>query len=393
MADALGAAGASGVRCVGEVDVVRRNVCRLAAGIWFFTCLSLVVAAAPQGLAPGAPSSVAAFAGAVDALAAAGQFSGAVLVARGDVILYETAYGLADRARGIPNTVDTRFNLASLDKMFTGVAIMQLVERGLLSVETKVGDVLPDYPQREVASQVTVHQLLTHTSGLGDYFDSPLLPAGLSELDGLDGYFRLFANEPLLFTPGTATRYSNSGCIVLGLIVERVSGMSYYDYVRENVFLPAGMTSTGSFAQDEEFLPRAIGYTTVDYHGEETGVLSDNWALLPLRGGSAGGGYSTAGDLYRFGRALVGNVLLSAETTELTLEGKAKTINPATVFAYGFMDRVEAGHRAVGHGGGYAGAANAFSIYPESGYTIVILSNMGTGAMELIDYLAEHSFE
>jgi CubicO group peptidase (beta-lactamase class C family) len=279
----------------GEVDLARRSVLGLVMGLGSLVCVWVAAWSSPQGLAPGTPSSVEAFANEVDGLGSAGEFTGAVLVARGNTILYETAYGLADRAQGIPNMPDTRFNLASLDKMFTGVAVMQLVERGLLSVDTKVGDVLPDYPQREVASQVTVHQLLTHTSGLVDYFDSPLLPAGLSQLDGLDDYFALFANEGLLFTPGSATRYGNSGFIVLGLIIEKVSGMRYYDFVRKNVFLPAGMTSTGSFAQDESFLPRAIGYTTVDYFGEETGVLSDNWALLPMRGGSAGGGYSTVG--------------------------------------------------------------------------------------------------
>lgn len=369
--------------------MVRRSACRLTVGIWVFGCLSLVVAAAPQGLAPGAPSSVVAFAGEVDAQAAAGQFTGAVLVARGDWIVYQAAYGLADRAQGIPNTVDTRFNLASLDKMFTGVAIMQLVERGLLSVGTKVGDVLPDYPQRNTAAQVTIHQLLTHTSGLGDYFGSPLLPDGLPGLDGLDDYFALFADEPLGFAPGSATRYSNSGFIVLGLIVERITGMSYYDYVRRNVFLPAGMTSTGSFAQDEDFLPRAIGYTTID----ETDASSDNWPLLPHRGSSAGGGYSTVGDLFRFSRALLEHRLLSVATTELALAGKAATGNPEMVFAYGFMDRMEAGHRAVGHGGGFAGVANTFSMYVESGYTVVVLSGTGTGTLALIDYLTEHPLE
>jgi CubicO group peptidase (beta-lactamase class C family) len=336
---------------------------------------------------------VVAFANEVEALCAAGEFSGAVLVARGDAVLYEAAYDLADRVQGIPNTLDTRFNLASLDKMFTGVAIMQLVERGLLSVEAKVGDILPDYPQREAASQVTIHQLLTHTSGFGDYFESPLLPAGLSGLDGLGDYFALFADEALLFPPGSATSYGNSGFIVLGLVIEKITGMSYYDAVRESVFLPAGMTSTGSFAQDEDFLPRALGYTTVDYYGEETGTLSDNGSLLPLRGGSAGGGYSTVGDLYRFSRALLEHRLLEAATTELTLGGKAKTRNPDTVFAYGFMDRMEVGRRVVGHGGGFAGVVNTFSVYVESGTTVVVLSNMGTGTMTLIDYLEEHPLE
>lgn len=371
----------------------RVRILGLLVGLCVGAALSVTGWATPQGLAPEASGSVEAFADVVDALGGSGAFSGVVLVARESEIVYQAAYGLADRALGTPNTADTRFNLASLDKMFTGVAVMQLVERGLLSVETTVGEVLSDYPQPAVASRVTVHQLLTHTSGLGDYFDSPRLPADLRELDGLADYFRLFADEPLLTEPGTSTRYSNSGFIVLGLIVEKVTGMSYYDYVREHVFAPAGMTSSGAFAQDEDFLPRAIGYATVDYHGEETGVLAENWPLLPMRGGSAGGGYSTAGDLFRFGRALVANTLLSAATTELSLAGKAQTANPAMTFAYGFMDRIEAGQRVVGHGGGYAGIANSFNLYPASTYTVVILSNMGTGAMELIGYLAENTLE
>ena len=371
----------------------RSNGLGLVAGFGCVVVLSLAVWALPPGLATGGSNSVVEFAETVDALGRAGDFSGVVLVGRGNDVVYEAAYGLADRSLGTPNTVDTRFNLASLDKMFTGVAVMQLVERGLLSTDMTVGDVLSDYREHEVAAEVTIHELLTHTSGLGDYFDSPLLPAGLPQLVDLESYFRLFAEESLLFPPGTATRYSNSGFVVLGLIVERVTGMSYYDYVRQDVFLPAGMTSTGAYAQNESFLPRAIGYTTFDYYGEETGVLTDNWALLPMRGSSAGGGYSTAGDLFRFGRALVANTLVSPETVELMLAGKADTVNPATRFAYGFMDRVEAGHRAVGHGGGYVGVTNSFSIYPESGYTIVILSNAGTGAMELVNYLAEHSLD
>jgi len=313
-------------------------------------------------------------------LAASGEVCGSVLIAHEGVPIFQAAYGMADRALEIPNRVDTKFNLGSMDKMFTSVAIMQLAEQGSLSLDGKIEDYLLDYPDRAVAEAVTVRQLLGHTGGLGSYFDSPGYLEAHREIRSLDDYFVLFADEPLGFEPGSQFGYSNSGYIVLGLIIEAVSSQTYFDYVRDHIFVPSGMTDTACFELDAGTPNLAVGYTTRDEEGNETDEIRDNFESLPMRGGSAGGGYSTAPDLLAFANALMGNRLLSPESTGL-LTTKKVDLAEDVGYGYGFFDRIVNGYRAIGHSGGFPGICCMFNIFPELDYTIIILSNSDWGCV------------
>jgi hypothetical protein len=174
-----------------------------------------------------------------DKLAGEDELSGAVLVAKDGRVLFRHAYGLADRKRRIPNTIHTRFRIGSMNKMFTAVAILQLVEAGKVKLTAPLGKYLPDYPNRDVATKVTIHQLLTHTGGTGDIF-GPEFDAHREELLTLADYVWLYGKRGLEFEPGSRWAYSNYGFILLGAVIERVTGHSYYDYVHAHIYAPAG---------------------------------------------------------------------------------------------------------------------------------------------------------
>jgi CubicO group peptidase (beta-lactamase class C family) len=233
--------------------------------------------------------------------ASADRFGGAVLVAKDGEVLFSEAYGLADREREIPNTVQTRFRIGSMNKMFTAVAILQLVEAGEVELTAPLGTYLPDYPSREVAEQVTIHHLLTHTGGTGDIF-GPEFEAHREELRTLDDYVELYGERGPEFEPGSQWAYSNYGFILLGAVIEAVTGQSYYDYVHEHIYEPAGMTGTGSLPEDQAVPDRAIGY--MDPSGGTD--WRPNTDTLPFRGTSAGGGYSTVEDFALAGKGLEG---------------------------------------------------------------------------------------
>jgi CubicO group peptidase (beta-lactamase class C family) len=307
-------------------------------------------------------------------LAANDRLSGAVLIAWQGKPFLERAYGMADRDQNIRNQTDTKFNLGSMDKMFTAISILQLAEQGRLSLDDSAAVYLPDYANQEVARSVTIHQLLTHTSGMGNYFDSPLYAEIHDQIRSAADYLQLFIDTPLQFEPGERFAYSNSGYIVLGLIIEAVTGQNYYEYVRENIFEPSGMSDTAAYEVDAGTPNLAIGYTYLDENGMQTDQLSDNLFVLPMRGGPAGGGYSTAPDLNAFANALLSYKLLSPEMTDLLLEGKVE-LNEGVKYAYGFFDRTVRGQRAVGHGGGFPGICSILAIYPDLELTTVVLTN------------------
>lgn len=302
-----------------------------------------------------------------DERAARDEFSGAVLVAKDGAPVFEKAYGLADAEHKTPNRVDTKFNLGSMNKMFTAVAVVQLAEAGKLSFDDRVGKLLPDYPNRDVAEKVTVRDLLTHTSGLGSFWNAKFDERRTSVRSVAD-YLALFADDPLLFEPGSRFEYSNAGYVVLGAIVEKVTGERYDDYVREHVYAPAGMKDTAAYAIDERVPNLAVGYTT-----EGGTARHENTAFLPGRGGPAGGGYSTVEDLTRFARALVGHKLLDAMTTDLATAGKGA--DPADSYGYGFGNRTVGGKRYFGHNGGAPGIGSELMIFPDSGYTVAVMTN------------------
>ncbi|MGK2936040.1 MAG: serine hydrolase domain-containing protein [Gemmatimonadaceae bacterium] len=241
---------------------------------------------------------------ALDSLARTGQFSGVVALAKNGAPVFERAYGMANRATSKPNTVETVFNIGSINKIFTATAIRQLAAAGKVDLDGTVDLYLPGYPNRDVASHVTVRQLLAHRGGVaGDIFAAPPGDTRASLRHNRD-FLPLFANEPLAFEPGSRQEYSNAGYVLLGLIVERVSGEDYYEYVRKHITEPAGMSRTMHMASDSLPSGVAIGYTTRTADGAPGAALRPNSDMLPGRGSSAGGGYSTTHDLLRFLSAL-----------------------------------------------------------------------------------------
>jgi len=209
---------------------------------------------------------------------------------------------------------------------------------------------------------------VTMTSGLGDFFGERYDATPKTKLRTLADFLALFVNEPLLFEPGTSRRYSNAGYIVLGLIIEKASGQAYHDYVRQHVFLPAGMNDTDAYPQDSIVANRAVGYTREGEDGKtQPGPKRINVYALPARSSSAGGGYSTAPDLLAFDAAMRADKLLSPAWTDWFYSDKEKA--PVT----GAAARKHSG--AGGFAGGTAGVNAVVETDLDTGYSIVVLSN------------------
>jgi CubicO group peptidase (beta-lactamase class C family) len=314
--------------------------------------------------------------------AADDEFSGAVLVAKNGQPIFRKAYGLANKNANSLNDVETKFNIGSMNKMFTAVAVAQLAERGKLSFDDTISKHLPDYPNQAVAAKITIHQLLTHTSGLGNYQNDRYF-AGLGEMKAVADLLPLFVDEPLAFEPGAKWQYSNSGYVVLGAIIEKVSRQNYFDYVRDHIFKPAGMGDTDSYERGASVPNLAIGYTRMAPSGEAAPAATrrENTSSRPAKGSPAGGGYSTVGDLLKFVVALQGHKLLSPKFTEMVTTGKIEVGGPVGKYAYGFGDKIFNGKHIVGHNGGAPGIAANLDIFPELGYVSVILSNYDPPAM------------
>jgi D-alanyl-D-alanine carboxypeptidase len=263
----------------------------------------------------------------LDSLSKAGQFSGVAVVAKNGMPVFQRAYGMADRERRVANNPETAFNLGSINKIFTQIAILQLRVAGKLDLDSTLATYWPDYPNKEVARKITIRQLMRHTSGIGGNIFDPPAGGKRNDIRTLKDYLPLFVNQPLAFEPGTRNAYSNAGYVVLGLLVERLSGDDYYTYVREHIFKPAGMTRTGSFAVDSLPPNTAIGYTRGDEDAPLSTPLRPNSRDLPGRGSSAGGGYSTAQDLVKFVQALRENRIPNGVPAGLGIAGGSGGMN------------------------------------------------------------------
>lgn len=306
------------------------------------------------------------------AATAADEFSGAVLVVRDGRTVFEGAYGFADRDRKVPNTLQTQFRVGSMNKMMTAVAAMQLVQAGKLRLDEPLGTYLKDYPNADVKSKVTLHHLLTHTGGTGDIF-GPAFSENRLQLRNVGDYLALYGTRGVQFTPGAQHVYSNYGFMLLGAVIERVSGKSYDQHVAASVHAAAGMTATGAAPEDSPVPGRSVGYM------RQGGALVSNAPTLPYRGTPAGGGYSTVGDFARFAHAIRSGRLLDATHTVLLTTGKV-TVIPGVQYAYGFIDRTVAGRRWVGHSGGAPGMNGDLAFEPNGGYVVVVLSNFDAPA-------------
>ena len=305
----------------------------------------------------------------IEEVVAHDRFAGAVLVAKHGTPIFAQAYGLADRAKKIPNKLDTKFRIGSMNKMFTATAVLQLVQSGKLALTDSLGKIVHGYPNQAVAMKVTIDHLLTHTGGTGDIF-GPEFDAHRLELRTLDDYVKLYGKRDLAFEPGSKWAYSNYGFLLLGVVIEHATGTNYYDWVDEHVFRPAGMTGTGSLPEDQAVPDRAVGYMKHD----PMKPWQPNTDTLPYRGTSAGGGYSTVTDLLRFANAITGHRLLDAKYADLLTTGKVK-MPLGGMYAYGFVVDSSDGVRCVGHSGGAPGMNGDLEIC-DSGYTIIVLSNL-----------------
>lgn len=292
------------------------------------------------------------------------EFCGAVLVAQEDEIVLTGGYGLADREHDVPNMPQTKFLVGSITKQFTSVAVLMLAEQGKLGLDDLISRHLPYNPAHW--KDITVHHLLNHTSGLGNFVDIPgiqetkaRLPLPVREI------IETFREVPLEFGTGTAFRYSNSAYIVLGDIVERISGVSYENFLQTHIFGPLEMADSGYDHHKIILKNRATGYRKRDGEWVRAEYLDMSFPF------SAGALYSTVDDLYRWGQALNAGHLISAEAyTRMT------TITPLlTTYGYGLIMGNLHNRRTVGHAGGINGFRANFIRFPDEHASVIVLSN------------------
>ncbi|MFX0108668.1 MAG: serine hydrolase domain-containing protein [Candidatus Hodarchaeota archaeon] len=297
----------------------------------------------------------------LDELAAKDEFSGVVLIAKDHKEIFKEAYGYASKRYGIKNKIDTRFNLGSINKIFTRTAILRLAEEGKLGLDDLVGKFLPDFPEA-IATKVTINHLLTFRSGMGHYWNQKFILA-MAHLRAVDDFIPLFIEDPLSFEPGEKEQYSNSGYVVLGKIIEQVSGMSYFDYIRENIYAKAGMKDSDHYERDDPNAVFATGYTQIDECGrlDRNAPRRENVLRIGSKGSPAGGGYSTVDDLLHFDRALKNNELVGSEYSQ---KGKRKRSADG---------EVPPGMTMIA--GGATGVSAFLINYLGQGYTAIILSN------------------
>jgi CubicO group peptidase (beta-lactamase class C family) len=330
---------------------------------------------------PGDAELVAQLTGYTERMAARDVFSGAVLLAKKGMPLYEAAFGEANKDFGVKNTIDTKFNLGSMNKMFTAVSVMQLVEAGKLSLDDTLGKFLPAGAMKpDVLSKVRVKHLLSHTSGLGSYFTDEWDRQSRARYRTVDDWMALIKDDSLQFEPGTRWSYSNTGMLLLGKVIEKASGQDYFAYVREHVAKPAGMTSTDAYELDRVNRNLAVGY---EREGEDANgpIYRNNIFEHVIRGGPAGGGYSTVGDLTRFAEALKAGKLVSQASVGMLTTPKPELNSPN----YGFGFVIDEGGRVVGHSGGFNGINSQLDIYVGEDYTLAVMSNYGGGAQPIVD--------
>lgn len=298
------------------------------------------------------------------------NFSGVIVVACHGVTVYSEAAGLANRETGEAITTATRFNLGSMNKMWTAMAVARLVDQGRIDLDAPVGRYLPRLANAAVRDQVRVRHLLNHTSGLGSYFTRGFLRERVLVSRAAD-YLPFFIDDPLAFTPGARFHYSNAGFALLGAIVEEVSGQSYFDYMRTEILAPAGMKTT---AFDDA---RGAERGTAVPYGTPPGAPApiDTSAQTEARGGPAGGARATAADVIAFSRAMWAGTLASVQIVATFTTGTVP-MGPAVRYALGFGAGEMNGWRHVGHNGGAPGVGTDFLSFPDQGIDIVVLTNV-----------------
>jgi CubicO group peptidase (beta-lactamase class C family) len=326
--------------------------------------------------------------------AAKDLFSGAVLITQGETRLYARAYGYASRAWRVPNALDTRFDTASVSKLFTAIATLQLIDRGLLSFDAPVVARL-GLEGTALSKEVSVLHLLTHTSGIGDdadeeagerYEDLWETKPNYSVKETRD-FLPQFVNKPANFPPGGGCRYCNCGYVLLGLLIEAISGMTYREYVRANVFAEAGMTASDFLRMDRVNHNVAEGCDPIrDATGQIVGWKKNIYSFPPI-GSPDGGAHVTVADLDRFLRAVIAGKLLSPELTRAFLTPQVVHRRGGTwteMYGYGLRFHVDQTGKVycLEKEGVNVGVSGITSHFPEQDITVTLLSNMEDGAWD-----------
>ncbi|MGE8207846.1 serine hydrolase domain-containing protein [Heyndrickxia sp. NPDC080065] len=323
----------------------------------------------------------------ITAIQGQNNFSGSILVKKGNDVLTEISYDYANRSEQIENKTFTRYGIASGCKLFTSIAICQLVEAGKLSFETKLEDCLNvSFPNFD--EDITVHHLLTHTSGIPDYFDEEVMgdfeelwvKTPMNLMRTLKDFLPLLQNQPMKLTVGEKFQYNNAGYILLGLIVEQVSQLQFADYVEKNIFEKASMDNSGYFEFDSLPKDTALGY--IDF---PDGTWKTNIYSLPVKGGSDGGAFVTVNDMTNLWDALINNQLLSEEYTNKLLTPYVRTNDNNGFYGYGVWIEKKSDEVLKYHIMGYDPGVNFHSaFYPKTSIKTVICSNKSEGAYDIM---------
>jgi CubicO group peptidase (beta-lactamase class C family) len=303
------------------------------------------------------------------------RFSGSVLVARRGEVLFKKGYGLANREHNVPNTPQTKFRIGSITKPFTAAAILQLEEKGLLSVQDPVCRYIEDCP--EAWERVTLHHLLSHTSGIFNFTSDPEYPRTWMLPSRPPQTMRRFRDRPLDFQPGKQYRYSNSNYVLLAIVIEKVSGESYESYVTRNILEPAGMNDSGHDSHSAVIRNRASGYWL---QGDQVSHAAFHDMSIPIGGGNL---YSTVEDLFLWDQALYTDKILTAPSRKKMFRAVKGG------YGYGWRIQTHLERRRISHGGSINGFTSFYARYPEDKALVVVLSNHAAApVVEIADDLA-----
>lgn len=302
-------------------------------------------------------------------------FSGAILVAKRNDILYEDARGEASKRFHVKNNLDTKFNLGSMNKMFTSVVILQLVEKGRIDLKDSIDKYIDEtWLPSSITSKITIHHLLSHTSGLGSYFNEDFWNSSRALYRSIDDFKPLVQGESLAFEPGERFGYSNTGMLLLGVIIQKVTQQDYFEYVKHTIFQPVRMLHTDAYEMDQPVEDLAMGYERSD----NSYGWTNNLYKHVIKGGPAGGGFSTVRDLHKFAMALVNGKLVSKASLDLLWTDYSNA-----GYGYGFTIRQSASGKVVGHSGGFPGLNSNLDIFLDQGYVVAVMSNYDRGASPL----------
>ncbi|NBI27547.1 serine hydrolase domain-containing protein [Chengkuizengella marina] len=314
------------------------------------------------------------------------KFSGVILVKDEKEVIFENAYSYSNRSEEILNTVNTRFGIASGCKLFTAIAISQLVDKGILNYHTLLKDCL-DIKFPYFDESISIHHLLTHSSGIPDYFDEDVMDnyedlwkyRPMYQVKDLKGFLPMFQNKKMMFIPGERFHYNNAGFIILGLIIEQHTGIGFTEYIEKHIFQVCNMNDSGYFSLDHLPKNTALGYI----ENEQEGTWRTNIYSVPIKGGADGGAFITSPDMMKLWEGLFSYHLLSEKCTKLLLTPHIREKDDE-FYGYGIWIRKRKNKIFKFHVMGYdPGVSFHSAFYPDSGIKIVIPSNKDYGPYKI----------